>query len=151
MVKLSFWRILLAGIVFAVIAQIIHHTGAIVSMPFYTDPQYFSVWSKLMMPTAGLPPPEFAYTSFVFSLIIGILFALVYSVISKCMVGQVVTVKGIFYGFLVFLIAGIPGALSLYLLINLPQTLIAMWAFENLVIYMLGGITTAWISAISGG
>ncbi len=145
MAEISFWRILLAAILFAVIAYIIHSIGAIVGMPFYTDPQYNGVWSNLMMPVAGPPPAEFAYTSFVFSLITGVMFALVYSVIGRCMVGKTIVVKGIFYGFLIFLVAGIPGALSLYLLINLPQTLIALWAFENLVVYLLGGITIAWV------
>lgn len=38
------------------------------------------------------------------------------------------------------IVAGVPGSLSLYLLVNLPSALIAYWALEDLVAYLLGGV-----------
>lgn len=146
MAKLSFWKILSGGILFAVIAYIVHNAGAVVGLPYYKDPAYFNVWSELMMPADGPPPPEFAYASFVFSLIIGVVLALAYNIVRKSMIGKTISARGIFYGFLIFLIAGIPSAISLYLLINLPSMLILFWAFENLVIYLVGGIAIAWLN-----
>ena len=138
------WKgIIIAGIVFAVISQIVHTGFAFLEMDYYFDETYFSVWSKLMMPVAGPPPADFYYYSIGFGIIAGMLFALVYAVIGMHSPGDTVTNKGLMYGFLIFLIAGIPSALAMFLLINLPAMLIAFWTIENLVIYLIGGVTTA--------
>lgn len=141
--KISFGRILIAGILYAVIAQIIHTIGAMLSMSYYLMSDYFPVWSKLMMPSAGPPPASFMYYGIAFGLITGILLALVYSVIKGAVPGKQVYKKGIVYGMLLFLAAGVPGALSMYLLINLPAGLIWGWTVEFLVIYLLGGMAIA--------
>jgi len=131
-------RVIGAGVIFAIIGQLIHNLGSIPTMGFYTDPQYFNVWSKVMMPTAGPPPMSFLYYSIIFGIITGILLAFVYAII-RGGVPWTGTKRGLAYGSLVFLVAGVPSSLSLYLLVNLPSTLIAYWALENLVIYLLGG------------
>ena len=138
MERISVPRVIGAGIIFAAIGQIVHNLGSIMTMGFYLDPAYFPVWSRLMMPTAGPPPMTFFYYSMAFGIINGILLALVYAVIRNGVPG-VRTKRGATYGFLVFLVAGLPGTLSLYLLVNLPSALIAYWAFENLIIYVIGG------------
>lgn len=138
MEKISLARVLSAGIVFSIVSQLIHSIGAIPTMGFYLDPTYFSVWSKVMMPTAGPPPISFFYYSIVFGIITGILLASVYAIIREGVPGKKIK-KGLVYGILVFLVAGVPSSLSLYLLINLPSTLIAYWTLENLVIYLIGG------------
>lgn len=143
MAKLSYWRIFLAGTLFAVLAQIIHTIGAYLTMGYYTMEQYFPVWSKLMMPAAGPPPTSFMLYSLLFGLISGILIAMVYAVVKNSVPGNKLVKKGLNYGVLVFLVAGIPGYLSLLLLINLPSALVLFWAFETLVINLLGGIIIA--------
>jgi hypothetical protein len=47
------------------------------------------------------------------------------------------------YGFLVFLVGAIPGYFALYLLINLPTVLIALWAVESLILCLIGGMVVA--------
>ncbi len=138
MERVSLARVIGAGIVFAIIGQLIHSLGAILTMGFYVDPTYLSVWSKIMMPAASPPPISFYYYSIAFGIITGILLASVYAIIREGITGKGAK-KGLVYGFLVFLVAGVPGSLSLYLLINLPSALIAYWAIENLVIYLIGG------------
>ena len=138
MERVSLARVIGAGIVFAIIGQLIHSLGAILTMGFYVDPTYLSVWSKIMMPAAGPPPISFYYYSIAFGIITGILLASVYAIIREGITGKRAK-KGLVYGFLVFLVAGVPGSLSLYLLINLPSALIVYWAIENLVIYLIGG------------
>jgi len=136
-------KVLLAGIAFAVIAYVIHMAGAIAMMKYYQDPAYFAVWSKIMMPAQGPPPASFTYYSLSFSLIGGILFALVYEIVRSSFAGETYVKKGLYFGTLVFLVAGIPGFLSMYLLINLPAVLLAEWALESLVVYLAGGIVAA--------
>ena len=136
------WKIVISGIVFAIIAQIIHTIESFATMNFYTDQAYFAVWSKIMMPTAGPPPTEFYIYSITFSLITGIIYSVVYEMIKKVMPGKTLTNKGLYFGFLLFLLS-IPWSLTMYLLINLPSLLLAYWSITGLVIDLIGGAIIA--------
>jgi hypothetical protein len=81
-----------------------------------------------------------------FGLLGGILFALVYTVIKGGIPAKSIAKKGLLYGFLVFLVGGVPGYLALILLVNLPFALIIIWAAETLVINLLGGMIAAWLN-----
>jgi hypothetical protein len=48
--------------------------------------------------------------------------------------------KGLQFGGMIFLIAGIPSILSMYLLINLPRGLLATWTITTLILYLIGGV-----------
>ncbi len=136
-------RIVLAGAIFMAISYVIHMLGAFVDMGYYTDPNYFKIWSKLMMPTAGPPPMEFTLYSLLFSLIGGILFALVYYYVKDAIKIKGAVKKGLFYGLLIVLIALIPGSLSMILLFNLPLLLVVSWAVQGAIVYLLSGMVTA--------
>ncbi len=138
------WKIIAAGIVFAIIAQIIHYVEAYTTMDFYMDETYFTVWSKIMMPTAGPPPTEFYYYSIVFGIITGIIYAVVYVMIKKSVPGKTIVKQGLYFGFFLFLL-GIPHFLSMYLLINLPTMLLVYWAITGLVVNLIGGVVIAGI------
>lgn len=141
--QISFGKIFLGGIIYTVIATILHWIEPLIAMKYYTMEEFFPVWSRLMMPNAGPPPASFMIYSVLFTLVGGILFALVYAVIKEGVPGKTLVKKGLIYGSIVFLLAGIPTSLMLYLLINLPSTLIWLWAVEVLVIYLLGGMIVA--------
>ena len=49
--------ILCGALAYTVILFIVHMAGAIVDMGYYLMPDYFAVWSKIMMPVPGPPPP----------------------------------------------------------------------------------------------
>jgi uncharacterized membrane protein YeaQ/YmgE (transglycosylase-associated protein family) len=136
------WKIIVAGIVFAIIAQIIHTVESMATMNFYQDPAYFAVWSKIMMPTAGPPPTEFYIYSIIFGIIAGIIYAMIYSMINKSIPGKTITNKGLYFGFLLFLV-GIPWSLTMYLLINLPPLLLVAWSITSLVIDLIFGVIAA--------
>ncbi|MEM4245129.1 MAG: hypothetical protein QW404_02135 [Candidatus Nanoarchaeia archaeon] len=145
MARFSVWRVFWAGILFAVLAQIIHTLGSWLTMGYYTDQNYFAVWSKLMMPTAGPPPQSFYLYSILFGIVGGILVAMVYGVVKNSIPGKTIAKKGLNYGLLVFLLAGVSCFLTMLLLINLPAQLILWWAVENLVTYLIGGMIIAWV------
>jgi len=142
-IKISWPRILAVAILYAIVSEIVMTLGAMVDMSYYYDPSYFGVWSKLMMPTAGPPPAEFYYTGIIFQLVTGFLFALVYRVIRGSVPGKGWKNKGLMYGFLVFLVAGIPTTMTLYLLINLPVGLLLSWMLQSLVVYLIMGLVAA--------
>ncbi|MFH0834883.1 MAG: hypothetical protein V1881_00900 [Candidatus Micrarchaeota archaeon] len=131
------WKNLAFGAVaFAVIAEIAHVVEAMLTMNYYLDPAYFGTWSKIMMPAAGAPPAEFYMYSIVFALVTGALFAYVYSVVRGALPKKN---TGIWYGKLVWLVAGFPGSLSMYLMFNMPVGLIAAWTVSSLIIYVAAG------------
>jgi uncharacterized membrane protein YeaQ/YmgE (transglycosylase-associated protein family) len=132
-------KFIIAGIVFAIIAQIIHTVESMLTMNFYTDPAYFAVWSKIMMPGEGAPPTEFYIYSIIFGIIAGIIYAMIYSMINKSIPGKTITNKGLYFGFLLFLV-GIPWSLTMYLLINLPTLLLVAWSITSLVIDLIFGV-----------
>jgi MFS family permease len=132
-------RIIGAGIVFAIIAQVMHTIESFLTMNYYTMPDYFAVWSKVMMPTAGPPPMEFYIISIVFGIITGAIFAAVYSMFKDNVPGTG-TKKGLYYGGILFLVVGIPFTSTMYLLINLPMMLLVWWSIFSLIIYLIGGI-----------
>ncbi len=136
--KINVLRIIAFGIVFMIIATIIHNLFAIASMSYYSDPNYFSVWSKIMMPGEGAPPASFYGYSMFFSFIGGLIFALVFALVGCCVCGKTDLKRGLSYGFLIFLIS-VPGYLSMILIINLPSVLISIWALESLIIYLITG------------
>ena len=131
--------IVAAGIVYAVISMVVNTLWAFIDMPYYLMQEYFVVWSKLMMSTAGPPGVEFYVASFVFTLVAGLIFAGVYSRVKASIRDKGIR-KGLRFGFGIFLISVIPGMFSLYLLINLPTMLIVSWTVSGLVTSLLGGI-----------
>ena len=141
--KINLSRLIAVAILYAIIGEIIMTLGATADMSYYMDPAYFSVWSKLMMPAAGPPPAEFYYVGIAFQLVTGFLFALVYNVVKGAVPGKGWKNKGLMYGFLIFLVAGIPTTMTLYLLINLPVGLILSWMLQSLVVYLIMGLLAA--------
>jgi hypothetical protein len=135
----SWLKIILLGIVFAIIAQIVHTIESMATMNFYTDPAYFGLWSKIMMPGQGPPPTEFYIYSIIFSFIAGIIYALIYTMIRKSIPGKTIFNHGLYFGFILFLI-GLPSILSLYLLINLPNMLLISWTITALIIDLIFGV-----------
>lgn len=129
-----------AALFFAIIAQLIHSLSAMLTMGYYTDVEYISVWSKLMMPTAGPPPASFMVYGLVFSFITGILITVGYVLLKDGLRIKNVYKRGAAFGFIIFLVSIIPGTLSMILLVNLPIVLFIVWAIENLVILVLAGI-----------
>jgi len=137
------WRIILAAIVFLIISQVINTLEAYVTMSYYTDPTYATVWSKIMMPKPGPPPMEFYYISWAFSFITGLIFAGVYTVVEKGVPGKTLVKKGLIYGLLIWLVGGLSGSLAMVLLVNLPVDLIGYWTVSGLIVNLLVGVAIA--------
>jgi len=141
--KINLPMLIAVAVLYAIVGEMIMTLGAMADMNYYLDANYFPVWSKIMMPAAGPPPATFMYTGIVFQLVTGFLFALVYNVIKGAVPGKGWKNNGLMYGFLVFLVAGIPTTLMLILLINLPLGLLLSWMLQSLVVYLLMGLVTA--------
>ena len=137
MEKINYPRFIVSAIVFMIIAQIVHTLGAYATMGYYADAAYAGVWSGLMMPGTGAPGTSFMYTSIAFNFITGALLLFGFLFVKQALPGGTEIRRAMYYALLIFLVAGIPGALAMALLINLPVALIAAWTIEGLVIYVL--------------
>ena len=80
--NINFKQVAISSIVFLIISQIINSITAVFTMSYYTNPEYFSLWSKLMMPANGPPGTEFFLASIVIDIIIGIILAGSYSLLA---------------------------------------------------------------------
>ncbi len=139
---MTYARLVGTAIAFMIISFVVSSAGAYADMSHYTNPDYFPVWSKLMMPAAGPPTTEFFAYSLIFSFITGLIFCFVYLKISQILKYKTLK-KGAIYGIGFFLVSTIPGSLSLILIINLPVTLIISWAVQGLIASTLSGIVAA--------
>lgn len=146
MKNFSIARFLISVLVLVIITQIIYMLDGFVGMDYYTNPANAGIWSKYMMPEAGPPPASFYYMSIAFNLIGTLLFVGVYAILKKAMPGTSPSSKGFIYGLLTFLIAGVPGFLSMILLINLPLGLICLWTAEDLIVKTVGGTAAGLIN-----
>ena len=139
----NYLKILLAGVLFAVLAQVIHSIGAFFGMPYFTDPDYLCLWSRIMMPGAGNPPVSFYFISISFSIITGLLFSVVYYVLENHIPEKTTVKRGLVFGIMLFAVNVIPIMLSTSLIFNVPSGLVWIWALDGLIIDLLGGMLIA--------
>lgn len=137
--KINPIRFFLTTVGMTLVAQAFHSIGAFVEMGYYKDPQYFPVWSKLMMPTAGPPPASF----FLYSLALGFIgwffFLAVFRVVRDGIPVEDPTVKGLYYGIMIFLAGNLGQSLGMGLIVNLPYGLLFLWTVESMLIYLVNG------------
>lgn len=136
-------KFIIAVILLTVVAQVVHTVGAMLTMKYYLDPNFFPVWSKVMMPCAGPPPPSFMLWALGLGLISWAIFCAVYMILKSGVPGKSGIYKGLLFGLLMFLVGGLSGYFALFLMINLPLGLIAEWGIESLVILLINGAIAA--------
>lgn len=126
MKKLHWKKVFIAGLWYVLISTVLHQAEAFMDMRYYTDPAYFGVWSKLMMPVAGPPPAGFFIVSLLFSLATGCTLAAVYEFMSP-LFGKGFWQKVIGYTDIMVGLSIVFGYFPMYLLFNVPVVLLAWW------------------------
>ncbi len=142
MVEINWKQCFVAAVVFAIIALVVHSIGAMLTLNYYANPAYFSLWSSLMMPGESAPGIEFFAVSILFNFVTGLIFAVAYSLLRNSVPGTGL-MKGLNYGGLLFLLSSIPASLSTYLILAVPSFLVVTWAIESLLILLLTGVVFA--------
>lgn len=131
--KINWLKVFLTGVIYTVISMVMQQIGVLFTMKYYTDPQYSGVWSKLMMPKAGPPPPEFMITSLIMTLASGMSIALIYYYLKDILPKNT---KNRIFLFADLLIATyfIFFTLPVYLLFNVPMGLNVSWFAISFII-----------------
>lgn len=133
MKKIQWKKALLAGVVYVIIATVVRQIEAILTMSYYTEPQYFGVWSKLMMPKSGPPPASFMVWSLLFSYITGVTLAAGYDFIKDLLPKKFWT-RVLNFTDLVICLMIVFFSLPVYLLLNLPMGLLLSWLVSGFII-----------------
>jgi len=135
--ELKFKKVLLASVIFAVISFVIRQIEAMLTMKHYLMPQYFGVWSRLMMPSNGPPLASFMITSLIFTFVTGVSITLIYYYLKDHLPTE--KRKRVFYfadlmlgTYFVFF------TLPTYLMFNVPVGLLVSWFISTFIILTAG-------------
>lgn len=137
--KIQWKKVIAAGFVYTIVALVVRQIEAVLTMNYYKMPDYFGVWSKVMMPEAGPPPMSFFLTSLLFSFITGVVLAAFYDFV-KGLLPQDKWQKIFNFTCTVFVLSFVFFSLPVYLLINLPVGLMLWWLLSTIVIFFLTAI-----------
>jgi hypothetical protein len=135
--------VLIAAVLFTLTSQLIIMIESAATMDIYMMPEYFPVWSKLMMPEMGPPPAAFFVISVLVSFALALIYAVVFRIVRPGIPGEGIT-RGFSYGLILFFISGVPSLLCMFLLINLPEKFFIAGTVSSLVNFLIGGIIIAW-------
>ena len=135
--KIAWGKLVLSAFIFTVISYVIHMIEAMLTIKYYMMPQYFGLWSKLMMPTAGPPPLAFTITSIVFAFVTGLSVGLIYYYLRDHL--PPVGFKRVFY-FADILVATtfLFFTLPSYLMFNVPVAILVSWFISAFIILTAG-------------
>ena len=138
--KISWKKVLYSAVIITVISFVVRQLEVVVTMKYYTDPAFFGVWSKLMMPTAGPPPATFMITSFIFTFITGLSLGLIYYYLKDHLPKDIK--KRIFYfADLMLGTSFVFFTLPVYLMFNVPVGLLVSWFITSFIILLAGSYT----------
>lgn len=144
--NINWLRVFLSGLTYTVIAMVIHQIEALLTMKYYLDPEYFGLWSKLMMPAspsggpaAGPPPMSFFITSLVLTYVTGVSVTVIYYYI-KDILPHGFWKKTFMFADLMVGTSFIFSTIPIYLMFNVPIGLLVSWFFSSFIILLLSTI-----------
>lgn len=137
--RIHWGKVLLVGLLYTIIATVVRQLEVIWTMKYYTQPQYFGVWSKLMMPTAGPPPLEFMVTSMILTFASGMGLAIIYYYL-KDYLPKGFWHRATFFADVLVSTSFIFFTLPVYLLFNVPVALLGWWFVSTFVVLFLASI-----------
>ncbi len=142
--RIHWQKVLVAAVAYLIIAFILRQIEVVLTMDYYKNPEFFGVWSKLMMPTAGPPPASFLVTSLVFTYLTGLTLAALYEFLKPILPKDVKT-RFYVYTKVVIVLATVLFTLPVLLLFNIPFSLLFVWFITALVTIMCSTVAFIWI------
>lgn len=137
--KFHWKKIIIASIILTVIDVVVRQIEAFMTMKYYLMPEYFGLWSKLMMPKPGPPPAEFFIISILFSFLTSLVLATVFVYVKDVFPKQY-WMRVLGYAKITILFMLVFSYLPMILLINVPYTLLASWFTSSALIVITGTV-----------
>ncbi len=138
-VKINWKKVFIASIIVFIIDIVVRQVEVFFTMKYYVMPEYFGVWSKLMMPKAGPPQAEFFIISALFTFLTALILACVYECIKDSLMKSFWQ-RVLGYTKLMLLLMLVFSYLPMYLLINLPVQLITSWFVTSILVVFASSI-----------
>lgn len=134
--KIHWGKVFLIAFLYTIIATVIRQLEVVWTMKYYTLPQYFGVWSKSMMPTAGPPPPEFMILSTILTFASGMGITIIYYYL-KDYLPKGFWHRSTFFADILVSTSFIFFTLPVFLLFNVPAALLGYWFVSTFVVLLL--------------
>jgi hypothetical protein len=134
--EIKWGKIVLSGLIYTVFTTIIRQIEIAATMKYYLMSQYFGIWSKFMMPSAGPPPASFIIMSTVFTFASGLSLGLIYCYLREFL-PKSFWHRVTFFADLMIGTSFIFFTLPCYLLLNLPVQLLLSWFISGFIILVL--------------
>jgi hypothetical protein len=130
--KIHWGKVLLVGLLFTIVSTVVHNVEAALTMRYYLMPQYFGVWSKIMMPSSGPPPLTFFAISLIMTFTSGVSLALIYYYLREYLPkGYVRRVS--YFADLLAATSLVFFTLPVFLMFNVPLALLGSWFISTFV------------------
>jgi hypothetical protein len=140
MKEIIWQKAIYSALIFTVYAFIIRQIEVILTMKYYLIPEYFGLWNKQMMPSAGQPPINFMITSIVITFVTGLSLAVIYYYIHDLLPKQFLKRVFLFADLMIgtsFIFFTLPA----YLLFNIPIMLLVSWFISTFIIQVMAAFT----------
>ena len=137
--RIRWGKVLLIGLLYTIISGAIRQVELLWTMRYYLMPQYTGVWSKLMMPTAGPPPPEFLITSIILTFACGMGLAVVYFYLKEYL-PKGFWKRSTFFADILVSTSFLFFTLPVFLLFNIPVALLGYWFVSTFVVLLVTSI-----------
>jgi len=138
-VKINWQKVITASVIVFVIEMVVRQVEAFLTMQYYVMPEYFGVWSKLMMPKAGPPPPEFFVTSAMFSFLGALILACVYECIKGSLSKQFWP-RVLGFTKLMTLLMLAFAFMPMFLMMNIQQALLVSWFVTSVLVTLVASM-----------
>jgi len=139
MTRIHWGKVLLIGLLYTVISTIVRQAEIIWTMKYYTRPEFFAVWSKLMMPTAGPPPFEFMVTSMILTFAIGVALTIIYYYL-KDYLPKGFWHRATYFADILVSTSFVFFTLPVFLLFNVPVALLGWWFVSTFIVLLATSI-----------
>ena len=138
--KINWGKVFLIGILYTALSMVVRQVEMLWTMKYYVDPAYFGVWNKLMMPSAGPPPPEFFIVSAIITLSVGMSLTIIYYYLKEYLPKGYIP-RSFFFADLMVATSFIFFTLPTFLMFNVPYALLASWFVSTFVIILVSSLT----------
>lgn len=138
--KINFGKLLLVAGIYTVVAIIIRQIEAVLTMKYYMMPEYFGVWSKIMMPTVGPPPIDFFLSSAVITFATGLSITIIYYYMRDILPKDPKT-RTFYFADILIGTSFVFFTLPVYLLFDVPWQLLVSWFVTTFIILLIGSYT----------
>ena len=138
--RINWGKVFLIGFLYTVLSMVVRQVEMLWTMKYYVDPAYFGVWNKLMMPSAGPPPPEFFIVSAIITLSVGMSLTIIYYYLKEYLPKGYIP-RSFFFADLMVATSFIFFTLPTFLMFNVPYSLLVSWFVSTFVIILVSSLT----------